>query len=251
MLGSSGISEEGIKVSGRILRHYLLRGEKVLVATRLHWASLAEPAITVVVGFFFVAWISTALVNGASGFGNFLWFIWLGLIARLVWKVFEWQSEWFCATNARLLLTYGLFSQKVAMMPLTKVTDLSYGRSVFGRLTGYGDFTLESAGQDQALRHINWIPDPDQKYQDICDVLFKSELDPDTGLRARDDSFDDGDHDHDETGYYGDASYFDTLAPDLDPTGDIPRPRGYRPGPRRFRVPKKGAARHDGWNLDT
>ena len=245
MLGSSGISEQGMKVSGRILRHYLLRGEEVLVATRLHWVSLAEPVITVVVSFFFVAWISTGLANGASGFANFLWLIWLALIAHLVWKVFEWRSEWFCATNARLLLTYGLFSQKVAMMPLTKVTDLSYGRSPLGRVAGYGDFTLESAGQDQALRHIEWIPDPDRKYQDICDVLFKSELDGDADVSTVVGPIDD------EPGYYGEGSYDGSLEPDLDPTGDIPRPRSYRPGPRRFQVPKKGAAQQDGWNLDT
>ena len=48
------------------------------------------------------------------------------------------------------------------MMPLIKVTDMSYNRSVPGRILGYGRFVMESAGQDQALREVNWVPDPDQ-----------------------------------------------------------------------------------------
>ena len=40
------------------------------------------------------------------------------------------------------------------MMPLTKVTDMSFKRSFPGRLLGYGEFIVESAGQDQALRNV-------------------------------------------------------------------------------------------------
>ena len=34
------------------------------------------------------------------------------------------------------------------MMPLAKVTDMSFQRSPIGRILGYGEFILESAGQD-------------------------------------------------------------------------------------------------------
>ncbi len=172
MLGSSEVAESGIKVSSRILRRYVLRGEQVEVATRQHWAKLAEPVITVIVGFFIVAWTSAGLERAFGDFGLYLWWVWFGLIGRLVWRVFEWRNEWFVATDKRLLLTYGLFTHKVAMMPLRKVTDLNYGRSVIGRMLGYGDFTLESAGQDQALRKINWLPSPDETYRRICDIIF-------------------------------------------------------------------------------
>ncbi len=52
------------------------------------------------------------------------------------------------------MLNYGVFTRRVAMMPLMKVTDMSYNRSVLGRLVGYGEFVLESAGQEQALRTV-------------------------------------------------------------------------------------------------
>ena len=58
------------------------------------------------------------------------------------------------------------------MMPLAKVTDMSYNRSPLGRLLGYGTFVMESAGQDQALHRVEWVPDPDQTYRAICAEIF-------------------------------------------------------------------------------
>ena len=46
------------------------------------------------------------------------------------------------ATDKRLIMTYGLLTHKVAMMPLRKVTDMNYGRSLLGRMLGYGDLDI-------------------------------------------------------------------------------------------------------------
>ncbi|MGC1206374.1 MAG: PH domain-containing protein, partial [Ornithinimicrobium sp.] len=154
---------------------YVLRGEQVEVATRQHWASLTEPIATVLVSFVFIAWVSSGLERAFGEFGLYLWWVWFALIIRMLWKMLEWRNEWFVATDKRLLLTYGLFTHKVAMMPLGKVTDMTYGRSITGRFIGYGTFVLESAGQDQALQKINWVPAPDETYREICDIIFGPE----------------------------------------------------------------------------
>lgn len=172
MLGSSEISESGVKVSSRILQRYVLRGEQVEVATRQHWAVMAEPVSTVLLSFLFIAWISSGLERAFGEFGLYLWWVWFALIFRLLWKMMEWRNEWFVATDKRLLLTYGLIAHKVAMMPLRKVTDMTYARSITGRFIGYGTFVLESAGQDQALQKIKWVPEPDKTYREICDIIF-------------------------------------------------------------------------------
>ena len=49
------------------------------------------------------------------------------------------------------------------------------GRSLGGRLFGYGEFIIESAGQDQALRNIPFIPYPEQLYVEVCKLLFPDE----------------------------------------------------------------------------
>jgi hypothetical protein len=97
---------------------------------------------------------------------------WLFLVVRLGYRIVEWYTDWFIATNKRVLLTYGVFTRRVAMMPLIKVTDMSYNRSILGRLIGYGEFVLESAGQEQALRTVSYLPRPDELYEEICTEIF-------------------------------------------------------------------------------
>jgi hypothetical protein len=52
------------------------------------------------------------------------------------------------------------------------VTDLSFSRPPVGWLLGYGEIVIESAGQDQALRRIRHLPNPDGLYLEICELLF-------------------------------------------------------------------------------
>ena len=100
------------------------------------------------------------------------------LILKKIYQVAEWRYDRFIATDKRLMLTSGLITRKVGMMPLFKVTDMSYQLTLPGRLFRYGRFILESAGQDQALRQIDWVPHPDRNYRVICAVIFGVE-DPD------------------------------------------------------------------------
>src|ERR1700689_3581735 len=98
------------------------------------------------------------------------------LLIRLIWKAIAWAVDYFVITTERLLLTTGLLTRKVAMMPLSKVTDMSFQRSFGGRLLGYGELIVESAGQNQALDHVPYIPYPEQLYLLVCGMLFPSGL---------------------------------------------------------------------------
>ena len=79
------------------------------------------------------------------------------------------------------------------MMPFIKVTDMSYHRTVPGRIFGYGEFILESAGQEQALRKVEWVPHPDATYRIICAEIFGLPNPQRIADSGRDDGFlDDG-----------------------------------------------------------
>jgi len=65
-----------------------------------------------------------------------------------------------------------VFVTKVAMMPVTKVTDLTYERSLGGRMFGYGTLIVESAGQIQALNKIEYLPRPEEVYDAISELVF-------------------------------------------------------------------------------
>ena len=154
------------------LQRYLLDGERVVVAMHQHWGKVAGPVAAAVAGLALALWVDASVPQSVAVAARVTWIAWLVLLVWTLWRLVEWRHDWFVATDKRLLLTYGLISRRVAMMPLTKVTDMSYSRSIPGRILGYGQFIMESAGQDQALHDINWVPDPDHTYRAICAEMF-------------------------------------------------------------------------------
>ncbi|WP_353952343.1 PH domain-containing protein [Knoellia sp. S7-12] len=183
----------------RELERYLVPGERVVTVVRHHWFSQLRP-IGVFVGLLFLAtFVEAEAPQTRSGamLANFFWYAALAGAAFLLWRYLNWRHDWFVATDKRFLLFYGFIRRKVAMMPLTKVTDMTFDRSIMGRIIGYGTFLLESAGQDQALSHIAYVPNAERHYRAICTVLFGSDAakDPDDGWDDGDDPDDPDDPD--------------------------------------------------------
>lgn len=156
------------------LDRYLLDGERLVTAVHQHWGKVAEPVGSVLVGAFVALSVDARIPSSLGWFSTGLWWVWFALVLRMTYRVVEWRHDWFVATDRRLLLFYGFITRKVAMMPLMKVTDMSYERSVPGRLLGYGRFVMESAGQEQALHEVNWVPHPDHNYRVICAEMFRA-----------------------------------------------------------------------------
>jgi uncharacterized membrane protein YdbT with pleckstrin-like domain len=151
---------------------YLLPHERQVITVHQHPAVLIRPIFEVLVGLAIAGWLSN-VVNGNGTALLVIWIVWGLLFLRLAVKVFEWTETYFVVTSQRFLLTTGLVVKKVNMMPLTKVTDMSFQRSSMGRILGYGEFILESAGQEQALNHVDHLPYPEQLYLEVCGLIFR------------------------------------------------------------------------------
>lgn len=155
------------------LDRYLVPEERIVVIQREHWIAIIEPIAVPFAWLFIVGWLDQALEpQNRLVFDLAIW-VWFFLVGRMVWKLFDWRINLFIATDRRLLNTYGLITRKVAMMPLAKVTDMSYVRTIPGKFLGYGSFRLESAGQDQALSTIKYVPKPDETYRLITTEIFR------------------------------------------------------------------------------
>jgi uncharacterized membrane protein YdbT with pleckstrin-like domain len=152
---------------------YLLPHEQEVITVRKHPAVLLAPVAWAVIGLVIAAVLSDTVLRHDSGLTWIIWAIWGIVFLRFLWAAINWAVDYFIVTSHRFIQTSGLFSRKVAMMPLAKVTDMTFERSPLGRLLGYGTFILESAGQDQALSRVDHIPYPEQLYLEVCSLLFK------------------------------------------------------------------------------
>jgi uncharacterized membrane protein YdbT with pleckstrin-like domain len=152
---------------------YLLPHEQEVITVRKHPAVLLAPVAWAVIGLILAAVLSDTVLRHDSGLTWIVWAIWGLVFLNFLWAAVNWAVDYFVVTSHRFIETTGLFSRKVAMMPLAKVTDMTFQRSVLGRILGYGTFILESAGQDQALSKVDHIPYPEQLYLEVCSLIFK------------------------------------------------------------------------------
>jgi uncharacterized membrane protein YdbT with pleckstrin-like domain len=152
---------------------YLLPHERQVITVHQHPAILIRPIFEVLIGLAIAGWLSSSVAHGNNIVILVIWVLWGLVVLRLAVKVFEWVETYFVVTSQRFILATGIVTRKVNMMPLAKVTDMSFQRSPMGRILGYGEFILESAGQDQALSNVDYIPYPEQLYLEVCGLIFK------------------------------------------------------------------------------
>jgi membrane protein YdbS with pleckstrin-like domain len=91
----------------------------------------------------------------------------------VAWSVADWYYDRFILTNKRVMVVRGLVTRNVAMMPLLRVTDMKYEQSPLGRMLNFGTFVLESAGQEQALRTVKHLPNPNELYLRVVEEMYE------------------------------------------------------------------------------
>jgi membrane protein YdbS with pleckstrin-like domain len=155
------------------VNRYLLPHERQVITVHQHPAVLIKPIFFLLAGLALAGWVSASVSKGNKDVLIAVWVLWGILLLWVIGKVVDWAVNYFVVTSQRMLLAQGILVKKVNMMPLTKVTDMSFQRTALGQLLGYGEFIVESAGQDQALSHVTYLPYPEQLYLEVCGLIFK------------------------------------------------------------------------------
>jgi uncharacterized membrane protein YdbT with pleckstrin-like domain len=122
--------------------------------------------------FLLVLVIVQRLLPASVLFDNVTFYLALVAVLRFTILTILWWIERIVITDKRVMLAQGLVVHKIAMMPLGKVTDLTFERSLGGRMMGYGTIIVESAGQIQALNRIDYLPRPEEVYEALSELVF-------------------------------------------------------------------------------
>jgi uncharacterized membrane protein YdbT with pleckstrin-like domain len=131
--------------------HLLLDDEAVGFHGRRHPIVLAGPialaACGVVIGILLGSVITPRTTR--DGLDAILGWVATALTLRAIWKVLAWRAEQVIVTDRRVLRVSGVLTRRVRSVPLNKLMDVATRRSGLGRLLGYGDISLESAGSQR------------------------------------------------------------------------------------------------------
>ncbi|MFF5174252.1 PH domain-containing protein [Micromonospora sp. NPDC000089] len=157
-----------------LVARYLFPTERYRGEWKRHWIHLSTPILVGVGATFVLGYLSGFLagrdVGALTTVAVLLWFAVMGWVA---WRVADWWYDRFILTNKRVMVVNGIVTRKVAMMPLVRVTDMKYEQTPTGRALNYGTFVLESAGQEQALREVKNLPNPNELYLRVVEEMYE------------------------------------------------------------------------------
>jgi len=148
-------------------------GEVVIDLVRKHGVVYTVPVLFGVLALILII-MAVAVVPVAAG-----WFFLLSAVVSATWGCYTAAREYrdiFVVSNMRVFRASGVFTVKIATMPITRILDITVEKPLIGRMLGYGHFLFESAAQSQGLRRIRFIADPDRRDLTIQRVVQRSGL---------------------------------------------------------------------------
>ena len=155
------------------LSRYLSGTEEWVLDVRRHPFSLGGPAAAAtgaLIGASFIGAV-TSWEEGSDAIDIIVGLAAIFFVVRFLWKLLVWWEDRIVVTDQRIFEVSGVLTRKVASMPLEKVTDMTYRRTIGGRLFGYGDLIVETPGQKQAMDHVTFLPKPDDFYRTVTSLV--------------------------------------------------------------------------------
>jgi uncharacterized membrane protein YdbT with pleckstrin-like domain len=155
----------------REIDEYLLPTERRVIRVRQHWAFMWKH-VTQTALFLLLTVVAERYLPESVLVDNVTFYLALVAVLRFTVLTILWWIERIVITDKRVMLAQGIIVHNVGMMPLGKVTDLTFRRSLGGRILGYGTIVVESAGQIQALNRIDYLPRPEEIYEALSELVF-------------------------------------------------------------------------------
>lgn len=153
---------------------HLLRDEGEVVVDEVphHWVVYIVPGLQAAGG---VALLYLFLLSpvDVAWLPLTLGFLVLGYAA---WRSLNEHMDRFVVTNMRVFRVRGVFSQRLATMPLGRILDITVEKPLTGRVLDYGHFVFESAAQEQGLREIRFVGRPYERDLAIQRVVQRAGL---------------------------------------------------------------------------
>jgi membrane protein YdbS with pleckstrin-like domain len=125
-------------------------GEEIVLDLRPHWWFMAKPTLVLLGAIVLGIVIATQLDGGGFWNDTARWVDVVLIVGTLLWfgaRYAKWVSTNFVVTTDRLIYRVGVFAKSGIEIPLERVNTVFFNQSIFERLLGAGDLTIESGGE--------------------------------------------------------------------------------------------------------
>lgn len=154
-------------------RRLLGEGERVVVQLRTHGKALVAPvlALLVLAG---VTGLAVALMPESlvpAGWLALAALVAAGVLAWVVVPFVRWRTTTYTLTSRRLITRRGILSRHGHDVPLSRIVDVSYERSLPDRVLGCGTLHLRTASEAEPLV-LPDVPDVARVHLMLSELVF-------------------------------------------------------------------------------
>jgi len=156
-----------------VSRRLLNDGEHIIVSTRTHVKVLLLPAVVLIIVAGLAGYLSS-LPNGDQA-AVWRWVIWGMAAVLIVWftvaPFLMWLLTTYTFTSRRLITRTGVFTRRGHDIPLNRISDISYEKSLVDRIFGCGTLVVSDASELGRVE-LRDIPRVEQAQLTVSDELF-------------------------------------------------------------------------------
>jgi len=147
--------------------------ERVAIQTRTHPKRLILPAVALVV-LCVALGVGVALIpDGARPIGQLAVAL-VGLVLA-IWLVvlpfLRWWTTTYTVTNRRLITRWGILNKIGKDIPLMRINDVLYERSLIDRMLGCGTLFIQTAAEGGTIK-LDDVPHVEQLHLEMTELLF-------------------------------------------------------------------------------
>ncbi len=153
-------------------------GEVVLTTLRTH-AKVLVGATLVLLGAALGGAFAAAMMLASWHPVGYLLLAAVLAMVLIVWVLapfLRWRTSTYTITSRRVITRKGVFNRSGHTVPLARITDVSYERSLLDRLLGCGTLQLRTAADGENLT-LPDVPDVEKVRLMLTELLFSTELD--------------------------------------------------------------------------
>jgi uncharacterized membrane protein YdbT with pleckstrin-like domain len=147
--------------------------EHVVIHTRTHVKAMLLPALAFVLIAAAVGVGAALIPREARPIGQ-LAIALLGVVL-LIWLVLipflRWRTTTYTITNRRLITRSGILNKVGKDLPLNRINEVSYERSLIDRMLGCGSLLVQTAAEDGTIV-LHDVPDVEHVNLEITQLLF-------------------------------------------------------------------------------
>jgi uncharacterized membrane protein YdbT with pleckstrin-like domain len=165
---------ECVNIDGVALPQKLLGAdEHVLIHTRTHVKAMILPVLAFILIAAAVGIGAALIPREARPIGQIAILV-LGIVLA-IWLVIlpflRWRTTTYTITNRRLITRSGIFNKVGKDLPLNRINEVSYERSLMDRMLGCGSLIVQTAAEDGTIV-LHDVPDVEHVNLQMSQLLF-------------------------------------------------------------------------------